>query len=567
VSDLPKINGRPVKILIVDDEEIVLSFARDALEDLECEIILASDGLEALKKIEKEYFDFILTDIRMPGCDGLELARRAREIIPSVGIIFMTGYANLNTAKDAIKEGAYDYIMKPFELKEIRQAVKNAVRKSQKETEKTLSNELNRLSDLNQLMYTVSDRRSLMRLSLGFAMMQGKTDYGCVIFKNNNENEIGIISTDSSPDKGFDESFKKDTEKIFDEDCQEFNNPFIVNSIDKHPLARKFDPDKLQEILLPSWFREGQKLVNISLKRGQNLYGFLILGYPDESEALKDSELKLLGITTSQIAISLENIILLEESRTAYRRLRDLQEETIQLEKMATKGQMSAEIGHELNNFLGVAVGNLSLMQTQLAKKNYDELEKYLNAVISNMDNIKKFTNGLMDFSRIKSSFEECDLNALIADVIEYLKAQKHFHEVHINFRPSLKPILTHADTSQLQQLLYNLLNNASDATFEHEGIEERRIDISTSIASDEKEYKIVVEDNGNGIEQEFIEKMFKKRFTTKKTGHGFGLLVCRRIIDNHEGSLDVDSEIGSGTTITVSLPVKYPEPASITVS
>nr|MBN2276827.1 response regulator [candidate division Zixibacteria bacterium] len=567
MSEIPKINGRPVKILIVDDEDIVLSFARDALEDLGCDIHLANDALEAIKIIEKEFFDFILTDIRMPGMDGLELARRAREIIPSIGIIFMTGYANLNTAKDAIKEGAFDYIMKPFELNEIRQAVKSAVKKSQKETEKTLSNELNRLSDLNQLMYTVSDRRSLMRLSLGFAMMQGKTDLGCVVFKNNNDNEIGIISTDTASGNGFEETFTRCSQNIFEQDYKEFNKPFIIRTVQEHPLTRTIDPAKLESILIPTWHREGYHLVNIALKRASKLHGFLILGYTDEAEALKESELKLLGITTSQIAISLENIILLEESRNAYRRLKDLQEQTIQLEKMATKGQMSAEIGHELNNFLGVVVGNLSLMQAQLHKKNYTELERYLQAVMTNLDNIKKFTNGLMDFSRIKSSQEECDINALIADVIEYLRVQRHFMDVKIIFEKSNLPIITMADTGQLQQLLYNLLNNAADAMQENSDGNERQIRICTVLEECQEEFSLSVQDNGGGIDPENLERMFNTRFTTKKTGHGFGLLVCRRIIDNHKGRLRVESNAGQGTTITINLPVRKSSPAAVTAS
>ena len=189
--------------------------ARDALEDAGYEIGLASNADEAIFKMKREYFDFILTDIRMPGMTGLELSRLARNLIPTIGVIFMTGYANLNTAKDAIKEGAYDYIMKPFELNELRQAVKNAVKKKQKDTEKTLSSELDRLSDLNQLMYTISDRKSLMRLSLGFAMMQSKVSKGSIIFRNDNSNEIGIISISNLEKNEFGESIK-----LLDNICQ-----------------------------------------------------------------------------------------------------------------------------------------------------------------------------------------------------------------------------------------------------------------------------------------------------------------------------------------------------------
>ncbi len=557
MTNSPDSDGRPVKILVVDDEEIVLFLARDALEDAGYEIKVAGGGLQALEMIEKEYFDFILTDIRMPGCDGLELSRKAREINPSIGVIFMTGYANLNTAKDAIKEGAYDYIMKPFELNEIRQAVRNAVKKKQKVAEKTLSIELNRLSDLNQLMYTISDRQSLMRLSLGFALLQGKAEHGSIIFKSSNENEIGIIATNESMDNDFDESliaFKKD---YFAVETTAMNAPFMVNSIEEHPLYQEFGDESMASFLIPSWHNEKYQLANIALKRGPKLYGFLILGYLKDSGHPKESELKLLGITTSQMAISLENIILLEESRDAYRRLKDLQSETIQLEKMATKGQMSAEIGHELNNYLGVVTGNLSLMQRHLKAKNYRELDKYLKAISSNLDSIIKFTSGLVDFSGIESVHENSDINGLISDVIDYLIVQSRFLNIDVELRKSEMPIFTYADPSQLQQLLYNLINNAADATLEREDNVEKKIVITTEFDSEKEGFTITVCDKGTGIDEAQVNKVFKERFTTKKTGHGFGLLVSKRIIENHSGKFRINSVPGQGTTIAIDFPIQ----------
>ena len=231
-----RIEGRTPRILIVDDEEIVLSLARDALEDSGYEIDLARNGPEALHKLEREFFDFLLTDIRMPEIDGIELARRARESIPSLGIIFMTGFANLNTAKGAIKEGAYDYIMKPFELKELRQAVKSAVQKKIKDTEKTLSSELGRLSDLNQLIYSVNDKKSLMRLSLGFAMMMINTSCGSIIFKSNDENEIGLIASDTKDQNEFKEIYKSFDRDYLDFDADQLESPGIINSVEEHPL-------------------------------------------------------------------------------------------------------------------------------------------------------------------------------------------------------------------------------------------------------------------------------------------------------------------------------------------
>lgn len=556
MNDTNQINDRQAKFLVVDDEEIVLSLVRDALEDSGYHIELAGGSREALEKIEKEYFDFILTDIRMPDCDGIELVKKARKINPSLGVIFMTGYANLGTAKDAIKEGAYDYIMKPFELNEIRQAVKNAVLKKQKDSEKAISSELNRLSDLNQLMYTVGDRKSLIRLSLGFAMMQSKALRGCIVFRTDKENEIGIISTDKLDDDQFKESVKKYDEDYFDVSSAEYDAPFFTESLDDHPLYKKFRNNAIEQIVIPSWHKKGNHLLNIALKGSRKLYGFLIMGFSEDEDSLKGSAIKFLTITANQIAISLENIALLEETQTAYRHLKDLQDQTIQLEKMAAKGQLSAEIGHELNNFLGVVTGNLSLMEHHLDKGNYKELGKFLKTALDNLGNIKKFSDGLMDFSTLSASMEPCDINNVINDTIEYLSTQNRFNNIKIKFTPFQQTIFTKADIGQLQQLLYNLIYNSADALNEKPSSEERKIEISSVIESEGKNFSFSVSDNGSGISDEYIDIAFKEQFTTKKTGHGLGLLVCRRIIENHKGQLDINSKPGQGTIIKITMPV-----------
>lgn len=556
MSENNKINNRQAKFIVVDDEEIVLSLVRDALEDSGYHIELAGGSREALDKIEKEYFDFILTDIRMPDCDGIELVKKAREINPSLGVIFMTGYANLGTAKDAIKEGAYDYIMKPFELNEMRQAVNNAVRKKQKDSEKAISSELNRLSDLNQLMYTVGDRTSLIKLSLGFAMMQSKASKGCIVFRTDNKNEIGIISTDRQNDNEFNESTMQCAKDYFELESNEMDVPFFVKSANDHPIYKKFKDETVKQIIIPSWHKEGNRLLNVALKGSRKLYGFLIVGFTEDEDSLKGSAIKFLSITASQIAISLENIALLEETRTAYRHLKDLQDQTIQLEKMATKGQLSAEIGHELNNFLGVVTGNLSLMEHHLGKGNYDELGKYLKSAIDNLGGIKKFSDGLMDFSTLAASMEPCDINNVVNDTIEYMSTQKRFNKIEIKHTPSQQSIFTKADIGQLQQLLYNLIYNSADALKEKPSVEKQKIEISTLIENDGKSFSITVSDNGSGISDEYIDIAFKERFTTKKTGHGLGLMVCSRIIENHKGQLHIDSKPGQGTIIKITMPV-----------
>ncbi len=107
------------RILVVDDEAINLEFLEEFLTHHGYEVRTAADGQSALQLINQEHFHVVLSDLKMPGIDGVELVRRLNELDPSaVGIIF-TGYATIETAVEAIKAGAYDYVTKPFQVDEI----------------------------------------------------------------------------------------------------------------------------------------------------------------------------------------------------------------------------------------------------------------------------------------------------------------------------------------------------------------------------------------------------------------------------------------------------------------
>jgi DNA-binding NtrC family response regulator len=129
MNDASAVQNKIIRIIVVDDDDIFLSLVQDTLEDSGYEIVLSGNCDQALKSIEEKPFDLMITDIRMPGLDGVELAQRARISNPAISVIFMTGYTNLSTAQDAVKEGACDYIMKPFELSEFRQAIIKAISK------------------------------------------------------------------------------------------------------------------------------------------------------------------------------------------------------------------------------------------------------------------------------------------------------------------------------------------------------------------------------------------------------------------------------------------------------
>lgn len=114
-------------ILVVDDEESVLSLLEATLTKMGYKITTARDGFEALDQIKEKLFDVIVLDLKMPKMDGLDVLHAVKEINPDLLVIIMTAYGSIRTAVDAMKEGAYDYFTKPFDLDEMRIVVKKAV--------------------------------------------------------------------------------------------------------------------------------------------------------------------------------------------------------------------------------------------------------------------------------------------------------------------------------------------------------------------------------------------------------------------------------------------------------
>ena len=119
----------PVKILIVDDDDVYRDLLKDAIEELGVEVDLSMDGVEALEKLQLTPFDILLTDLNMPRMDGLKLLNHARQIYPNILTIIITGYGSLESAIEAIREGAYDYVQKPFKIEQITVVARNAIEK------------------------------------------------------------------------------------------------------------------------------------------------------------------------------------------------------------------------------------------------------------------------------------------------------------------------------------------------------------------------------------------------------------------------------------------------------
>jgi signal transduction histidine kinase len=222
-------------------------------------------------------------------------------------------------------------------------------------------------------------------------------------------------------------------------------------------------------------------------------------------------------------------------------------------EKLIAKGEMAASIGHELNNFLAIISNNAELMQVRLKKGEHERLDKSASAILDNIEKIKRFTANLMDLSKLDQELVTYNINRLVDDLLFSIKTQRRFKSVGFVVRMSPEIPDCEIDVGQIQQVFLNLLYNAADALENRLGKAE--ILITTRVEED----KVVasVRDSGCGVPPENQEKIFEPHFSTKTHGHGLGLSNCKRIIENHSGTISVESKVGEYTEFKVILPQK----------
>ena len=223
---------------------------------------------------------------------------------------------------------------------------------------------------------------------------------------------------------------------------------------------------------------------------------------------------------------------------------KSLETRLIQAEKLAMAGQMSAEIGHDLKNYLTVIMGHTELLIINPKLEGEERIQRSLNAVSEQLTKMEQFASGLMDLGMLRSKTEPSDLNMLVEKLVAFIQGQSRFRKVEFDLKLGSDVPLIDIDPGQIQQVILNLFANAADAM--GQGV----IDTTTSLKGDRVE--IVITDHGPGMPEEVQQRIFDSGFTTKETGHGFGLAICGRIIENHGGTVEVVSKENVGTTFTL---------------
>ncbi len=244
-----------------------------------------------------------------------------------------------------------------------------------------------------------------------------------------------------------------------------------------------------------------------------------------------------------------------------------LGEQLIQAGRLAELGEMAAGFAHEINNPLQIMKSEQTLIQTILSdlkekgrieeSEDLAELEDSVRQITLQTDRCAEITRSILRFGRQgESEAKDVSLQTFIPEVVAMIKKKAGVHGIRIEQELARDAPPVYVDSTQLQQVLLNLFNNAIDATIDKHGVEGGEISVEAA-RSDDGKVKITVQDNGCGISSESLDKIFSPFFTTKPVGKGtgLGLSICYGIVGNMGGIMEVSSEQGIGTAMTIRLP------------
>ncbi len=234
---------------------------------------------------------------------------------------------------------------------------------------------------------------------------------------------------------------------------------------------------------------------------------------------------------------------------TPERRLQELEKTIIKVEKLAILGQLTTEMIHEIRNPLTAVSGLMQLLQQHLKGTPKEEYVTIILAELTHLNSI--ITDFLLMARPGYCKPTKCSIDQLIKEVLTLVECEASIRNLIINLEIEKDLPIINADRGQLKQVFLNITRNAFEALPVG-----GKLFIEASSDRQQGFVLIVFRDTGTGIDKQTLANMFNPFFTTKERGTGLGMFISKKIIDNHSGQIEIQSEPGNGTTVTIMLPV-----------
>jgi two-component system phosphate regulon sensor histidine kinase PhoR len=493
-------NGKDlIPVLVVDDERDIRDGVERFLSRMGCRVMKAGSGEEGLELLKTEPVWVVLLDLKMPGMDGLEALPIIKCDHPEAMVIIITGFATVETAIEAMKNGAYDFIPKPFNPDQLRITVGRAIER------RRLSDEAERLERERQRtlldLDTEKSRTRTIIKALPFGVVVTTPESKVALM---NPAFVHLVDLPADAAVG-----KLLWDYVPDQDLCD-----MVAEISAHECEAK--PDEWShEFATPG----GRYL----MARGTRIES-------DEGDCL--------------------GAVLVLVDLTAFKALD------------AVKSEFVAKVSHELRSPLSTIYLQLSLLAGDAQASQDAESRHLLVRAKEKTEGLISFVRDLLDLSRLEAGGPvrdpvEVNLEDILTEVVESIKPQTDAKEQNISLElPGAKLPALKADPSALESVFTNLVSNACKYTQEGG-------DIFVSAEQEGNQLVVRVRDSGIGIPPEKQELVFEKFYRIKNeytryiTGTGLGLPIVKSILDNMGAEISLQSTPGQGATFTVKIPLE----------
>ena len=497
-----KINS---SIMIVDDEPQNLKVLENMLVSEWGNVVAFPRGEMALRAARKDPPDLVLLDIRMPGMNGYEVCEefKADKRLKNIPIIFLSA---LNETADKIKAfetGAVDYITKPLSEVEVlaRVGTHMAKRRYELYLEELVMKRTNEIQQYAEEQKLLLDNIEIQVWYLTDPHTYGTVNQAHAEFNNLEKADMEYRSIKSVLPENVAQVYKLGNKDVFE-------------------TGRQITLEQTVEI-------DGKERI-LTMQKTPYL--------------TSDGEVEFVVCSAEDVTQE-----------------RNMEKQMRQTQKLESIGSLATGVSHDFNNLLSVIKGSAQMLEEDL--KGDSQYEAKIDRIVKATDRASDVIDQLLLFSRKKEvEMEPLELNDNIERLLKML--QRLLGEnvvVEKDFADDLPQI--NADRGNLDQVVMNLVVNARDAMPDGGVI---KIKTETKMLSydeledkDEKYVRMIVEDNGTGIEQKDLEHIFDPFFTTKEEGKGtgMGLSVVYGIVKKHDGDINVESQPGQGTKFIIDLP------------
>jgi len=525
------------KVLVIDDEPVVLDLCGRILESEGYQIVMAEDGLAGIERLRREAFDAVLTDIKMPGLDGLETIQIMRQSDPDLVCVVMTGFSTMNLAIQAVKLGVDEFVVKPFTPSQLSQAVSRALEKVRLRRENIRLQAIVPLFELNQTFLRTVELQPLMQEVVAIAIRETHADRVALLAGAGPR--AGHLVLRASAGYGA-RAVAWLEEKEFPRDViLPGGVQWQVESPEEH--NGRFRP------LLKSLEMASAIITPLAVKEG--VLGALVAGWDDGAGGFGPDQPEFLAVLGSQAAVAMDNARLFEDTQRAYRELQALDH---------LKSEFINVAAHELRTPISILIGYASLLEEEAG----DELKEPLAIMTRNAYRLSSLVDNLLDLERLRAgatllAIESFSPVEAVGSVVADFRPLAESKQVHLETltQNGLPPLQT--DRQKFELVVANLVSNA--IKFTPCG---GKITVSTSRVSDGQGLVVEVEDTGIGIPVEELDRIFESFYqvedslTRQHEGMGLGLSIVKGMVDLLGGTVSVESEPGQGSIFRVCLPL-----------